>query len=292
MPGAALARAQLAPQPCLLDEHSFEISCRDADRLGGIAGLVPPGTAVSITHLASESDDARIAAARKVRALGFVPVPHVAARRIPSEAALHDFLAGLRAEAQVDRLFIIAGDTPRPVGPFDDALAVIAGGHLGAHGIEAVGIGGYPEGHPQIAGDALSEAMRRKLASLADQGIAAEIVTQFAFDAAPITAWLARLRDSGIEAPVRLGVPGPASVGALLRFAAHCGVGASTRVMKKYGASLTRLLSTTGPDRLYGELARTVVPGVHGRVGIHLYSFGGLQKMAAWAHANAPWSGR
>lgn len=292
MPGAALARAELAQQPSLLEDYSFEISCRDADRLGGIAGLVPAGTAVSITHLASESDDARIAAARKVQALGFVPVPHVAARRIPSEAALHHFLAGLRAEAQVDRLFVIAGDTPRPVGPFDEALAVIAGGRLAEHGIKAVGIGGYPEGHPKIADDALSEAMRRKLDSLAGQGIAAEIVTQFAFDAAPITAWLARLREGGVEAPVRLGVPGPASVGALLRFAAHCGVGASTRVMKKYGASLTRLLSTTGPDRLYDELTQTVSPYVHGRVGIHLYSFGGLQKMAEWAHANAPRSER
>jgi methylenetetrahydrofolate reductase (NADPH) len=58
------------------------------------------------------------------------------------------------------------------------------------------------------------------------------VVTQFSFDAEPVLAWLEQVRKAGIHALVRVGVPGPASVKRLLAFAARCGVGASTKVMK------------------------------------------------------------
>jgi methylenetetrahydrofolate reductase (NADPH) len=58
--------------------------------------------------------------------------------------------------------------------------------------------------------------------------------------------------------------------------------------MAKYGASITRLLNTAGPDRLYADLADGISPAVHGGVAIHLYPFGGLRKMAEWAHGHVP----
>jgi methylenetetrahydrofolate reductase (NADPH) len=94
--------------------------------------------------------------------------------------------------------------------------------------------------------------------------------------------WLAKLRDGGIAAPVRIGVPGPASVKTLLRFAARCGVGASASVMAKYGVSITKLLNTAGPDALIAELAASIDPARHGEVVLHFYPFGGLAKTAQW----------
>jgi methylenetetrahydrofolate reductase (NADPH) len=85
----------------------------------------------------------------------------------------------------------------------------------------------------------------------------------------------------GIEAPVRIGVPGPAGIKTLLRFAAHCGVGASASVMAKYGVSLTRLLGTAGPDKLIDDFARGIGPE-HGAVRLHFYPFGGLTKTVEW----------
>lgn len=269
----------------LLDGYSFEISAKDADRLADNRPLVPAGTLVSITYLPTETDAARIAAARAVRELGLVPMPHIAARRVPSQASLDALLGALADEAGVDRLFVIAGDLAAPVGPFGDALAVIAALPGRVHALRTIGIAGYPEGHPQIAAAALERAMCDKLATLAGQGLTAEIMTQFAFSADPLLAWLDRLRRDGVTARVRLGLPGPASVATLLRFAARCGVGTSARVMAKYGASLTRLLNTAGPDRLHAELARGTDPGRHGPVALHLYPFGGLRKMAEWAQA-------
>jgi methylenetetrahydrofolate reductase (NADPH) len=108
------------------------------------------------------------------------------------------------------------------------------------------------------------------------------VVTQFGFDAEPILAWLAQLREANVHGLVRVGVPGPANVKTLLRFAARCGVGASTKVMSKYGVSITRLLTTAGPDALIEDLARGLSPARHGEVLLHFYPFGGLKTTAEW----------
>jgi hypothetical protein len=49
----------------------------------------------------------------------------------------------------------------------------------------------------------------------AGTGLLVHIVTQFGFAAAPIRAWIARLRDQGIDHKVRIGFAGPATLAAL-----------------------------------------------------------------------------
>ena len=61
-------------------------------------------------------------------------------------------------EADVRRLLVIGGDVDAP-GPLPDALSVIQKGRLREAGIEEIGIGAYPEGHPRIpSGQAGSRA--------------------------------------------------------------------------------------------------------------------------------------
>ena len=70
----------------------------------------------------------------------------------------------------------------------------------------------------------------------------------------------------------------------LLAFAARCGVGASTSVLKKYGISVTNLLGSAGPDKLVNAFAKGLGPE-HGKVRLHFYPFGGLTKTLEWVHA-------
>ena len=223
-----------------------------------------------------------MAAAKLARSYGFHPRPHISARRIGSEQELESFLADLAREAQIDRAFVVAGDLAQPAGPYFDALAVIGSGLLAKHGVRHVGISGYPEGHPDLPAEKLWQALRDKQRALTDLGHSYDIVTQFGFDAKPVLDWLTQLRDSGIVAPVRIGVPGPATVKTLLRFAARCGVGASASVMAKYGVSITQLVTTAGPDALVAELAGSIDPAKHGEVHLHFYPFGGFAKTAQW----------
>ena len=266
----------------LLDNYSLEMTAKDVPQLEEAADIIPPGTKIAVTFLPNEDFPRRVAAAARVRQLGFVPVPHISARRLKSQAELEQFLAALQREAAIDRAFVVAGDPPRPEGPYTDALAVISTGLLGKYGVTRVGISGYPEGHPEIGSEKLWQAKREKLAAILSMGHDFAVVTQFGFEAGPILSWLGELRKANVHGLVRVGVPGPASVKTLLRFAARCGVGASASVMSKYGVSITRLLTTAGPDELIRDLARGLDAAKHGEVHLHFYPFGGLKATAEW----------
>jgi methylenetetrahydrofolate reductase (NADPH) len=267
----------------LVEGYSLEMTAKDVDALEQAAHLIPPGTSISVTYLPGDRLDSRVAAVKRVQALGFVPMPHFSARRMGSEEEFLEYLTLLECEVGIQKAFVVAGDPPVPQGPYEDALAVIRTGLLVRHGVRTVGISGYPEGHPQISDEKLWTALREKHDAIVAMGQQVEIITQFGFDPEPVLSWLDRVRDMGIEAPVKIGVPGPASVKTLIRFAARCGVGASSKVMSKYGISITQLLKSAGPNKLLAEFAEELDPSRYGEVVVHFYPFGGLARTADYA---------
>lgn len=264
-----------------IETCSFEIGAKAMPALRAEAARITPGTTISIPYLASEDDDARLAAARTVHALGFAPMPHLSARRITSQAALGRFLDRAVGEAGVERCLLIAGDLSTPVGPFADSASIIETGLLERAGIRSVGVGGHPEGHPVMTRDAQWLTLERKCRSIEERGMAPLIITQFAFDADVVLAWLDELRARGIAHPVLIGVPGPASIARLVRYAAMCGVSASASMLSRYGISLGRLLGTAGPDVFVDRLVNGLREA-HGPVSPHLFPFGGVAQSVEW----------
>jgi methylenetetrahydrofolate reductase (NADPH) len=259
------------------------MTAKDVSALEKAAPLIPQGTKIPVTFLPGEDFPSHVAAARRVKDLGFLTIPHISARRIQSQAELEGVLSDLQEQLGTDHAFVVAGDPPQPMGSYEDALAIIKSRLPARYGIRRVGISGYPEGHPDIGNDKLWQAKRDKLDALRDGGHDFAVVTQFTFDAEPVLRWIEQERDAGIDALIRIGIPGPASIKRLLGFAARCGVGASTKVMSKYGLSMTKLLTTTGPDVLVRDLAAGIDPARHGDVLLHIYPFGGLHSTAQWA---------
>ncbi|WP_250029974.1 methylenetetrahydrofolate reductase [Paractinoplanes maris] len=262
----------------LLDDYSLEMTGKDVDELTAARDLLAAGTRVNITFLGSEDLSLRLRAAAAVRAQGFTPVPHISARRLSSRAELADFLGALHRAGAADNVFVAGGD-PDPHGPFDDALSVIESGLLEPHGVRRVGVAGYPEGHPRIPDPVLWLTLTGKLAALRSRGLAAEVITQFGFDADPVLDWIATVRERGIDAPIRVGVPGPAGLRRLVRYAARLGVATSAGLAQRYGADL---LATAGPDDFLRALATDYHPDRHGQVKLHFYTFGGLRATARW----------
>ncbi|MBT2187030.1 methylenetetrahydrofolate reductase [Sphingobium nicotianae] len=265
----------------LFTDYSLEITPKDVEALQNAAHMIPQGTLISCTFLPGAEFEDRVVAARAIQDLGFKPVPHISARRLLTKDDLNRFLDMLAAQISLKHVFVIAGDPSEPLGPYDDALAVISSGTLKEYGIEHVGISGYPEGHPDITNETLAKAMHDKVAALKDQGIDYSIMTQFGFDADPVLDWLKQIRGEGIDGPVRIGLAGPASIKTLLRFAARCGVGTSAKVVKKYGLSITSLIGSAGPDPVIADLIPALGPE-HGKVHLHFYPFGGLVKTNEW----------
>jgi methylenetetrahydrofolate reductase (NADPH) len=256
---------------------SLEATRPNAGEIAALADLLPPGTPVYFSAVPTIEPPELIAAAALLRKSGLEPVVHIAARRIRGAADLQNLLASLHGEADVRRLLVIGGDVDT-AGPFADALAVIQKGRLREAGIEEIGIGGYPEGHPHIAPDRLESALDQKIAAARAAGLRVAIVSQFSFSPEHILAWLKRLRACGIAVPVKVGMAGPASLTALLRYAKRCGVSASVRgLMSGAGAGL---LGNVGPDRIIEtlSLARDL-----GDTAAHYFSFGGAVETARYA---------
>lgn len=283
----ALTRTDMIHPPLsrLLDGYSLEMTIKDGEALMRTAPNLVPGTSMAIAFLPGEALEDRIETARLVRELGFEPKVHLPARRIESEGQLATLLSRLASAAQMKQVLVIAGDTDRAAGPYADSLSVIETGLLETHGIDVVSIGGHPEGHPDMNRDDCWGWLERKIDAVGARGMAAHVVTQFAFDSDAMLGWLAEMRARGLRAPVALGVPGPAGIKRLLSFAARCGVGASASVLRKYGISLGQLLGSAGPDRLVDSIEAVFDPASHGPASLHFYPFGGLGKTAEWIAA-------
>jgi methylenetetrahydrofolate reductase (NADPH) len=273
MPDVARVRAMTG----FARRFSLEATRPDGAEIDRLAAILPRGTEVYVTAVPTVGPRELIDIAARLRRAGLEPVAHIAARRLPNAEFLQSLLAGLCDEAGLRRLLVIGGDVDA-AGPYADALAVIQKGGLRGAGIEEIGIGAYPEGHPRIPPGRLEASLDEKIASAVALGLRAHIVSQFSFSAERIIAWLKLLRTCGIALPVKVGLAGPTSVPALIRYARRCGVNASLRGLMSGAAS--GLIGHVGPSRIIEALAET--EGL-GDIAPHYFSFGGTIETARFA---------
>lgn len=260
---------------------SIELSPRDEFAGPKLRDLFDPGTTVFVTHPPSATYADIVAASARLRRAGFVVVPHIVARRFAGYAEASDFLQHVVAEAGVTQVLLLGGDTPRPMGPFHSALALLATGLVERLGIAAVSFAGYPEGHPHIDSAALQSALQAKLELARQRGLAASVVTQFGFEAQPIQRWIAARRAEGITCPIHIGLAGPATVATLAKYAVRCGIGASWRALTHGHAAIARILTEANPDTLIDALVAGEDPSAP-IDGFHIFTFGGARRTAAW----------
>jgi methylenetetrahydrofolate reductase (NADPH) len=270
----------------LMREATVEMSWHDVGELARCTRLLAPGTPVFASHLPNQSWRQTIETCVTIRGLGFEPVPHIPVRRLADRAELERVAAELAREARVERVLLIAGDTAQPLGPFRATLDALATGVLAAHGMRRLFVAGHPEGHPVLSDDELRRAEREKLAYAAVHGFELAFLTQFFFEAAPFLRWARMLRAQGIGQRLIAGLAGPARASTLFKYAVRCGVGASIRALGARPAQLTRLVGERDPEPIIRAIAAERAAG-SADLGIHLFSFGGLERTCAWLHALA-----
>jgi methylenetetrahydrofolate reductase (NADH) len=264
-------------QPAFASRFSVEATRPTVYEIALLRDVLPAGNEVYLTAVPKLTADELSTAAKRVRDAGLEPVVHIAARLLPDAKTLADLLARLRGDADVRRLLVIGGDAAQ-AGPFPDALSIVQKGRLREAGIEEIGIGAYPEGHPSIPADRLEAALDAKTAAAKAQGLKVNIASQFSFDPDAILGWLKKLRACGIDLPVKVGMVGPTSVTGLMRFGRRCGVSAS--ILGLISGNVTSLLGHVGPDNILQKLSGA--EGL-GDAAPHYFSFGGTVETARYA---------
>jgi methylenetetrahydrofolate reductase (NADPH) len=266
----------------LFADFSLGLAWKERGDLDRVAPLIPPGTRIHVGFRDTEDMLRRVAVVRTVWRSGFVPVPVIAARRLASEEMLREYLAALANKT--DSVLVVGGDPALPRGPYPDAESVIGSGLLEAHGITRVGVAGHPGGHPAVADDVLWSALLGKTGLMKERELAGGVVTQFGFDASQALAWIAAARDRGIDLPLRIGVPGPATARKLRAYADLCGVSVTESAAREYG--LTGTADAVPPARFISALTSGYDPGRHGAVTLHFNTFAGIAVTAKWISAS------
>jgi methylenetetrahydrofolate reductase (NADPH) len=271
----------IAQITALMSGFSIEATRPSAADIAALS-VLRRGARVYLSAVPHRPADEALAAAVQIRAAGLEPVPHIAVRNFASVAALDSFLAALNGEAGVETVLVIAGDRAE-CGPFRRALDVIDNGVLRRRGIRSIGVAGYPQGHPRIGNDELNRALADKIAAAEAIGLSVEIVSQFCFDAGAILDFVARVRSFGFEHRVRIGLAGPTSLTALMRYASRCGVRASAQGLARRSGLMRQMFALATPD----DLIRTLADGGPAEIVPHFFSFGGIPGTARWATAVA-----
>lgn len=270
----------------VMDEVSLEATPKQLQSDLSALKRLKPGTRVYLPYLKGNALADSVEPAKRLAAMGLHPVPHVSARALKNHDDLKSLLE-LHQEAEVDTLLLIAGDLDTPAGPFASTLQVLDTDLLHRYGIKRLAVAGHPEGHPFVASNALADALRAKQVYAGETSTEMWIVTQFVFQADAAIAYEAHLRDLGVELPVHLGVPGPATMKTLLTYALQCGVGVSARMLAKRPGT-ARLFGRWQPDGVIKDLAAHQTLEPKSLIsGLHLFPFGGLLAALDWLERTA-----
>lgn len=264
---------------CLADlirDISYEVTpLRGTEK--AVLANVPTGVPLTVTVTEARGMDATIGLTERLLGHGYAVAPHLAARLFATTGHVEDVLGRLGA-AGARSVFVIAGDMPRPAGPFPDAFALLETMHALGNPFDDIGVGGYPEGHANLAPEAIDLALKQK------SPLATHIITQICFHADTTATWAARVAAAGIDLPVRVGMPGPVNRQKLARISAGLGLGQSARFLRNQHRLLWRLLLPGGyrPTRLARRIG-TAVPKVASNIrGLHIFTFNELRGTELW----------
>lgn len=269
---------------------SIEVSPKQAVESKDLPGLFPEGTSVYLTDIGTEPLDTLIGAAKRLRDLGYEPVPHFAARRIISKDLLETRIRRSALEAGVKDVLIIGGGVPKPLGEFASAMDLINSGLLEKYGITRIAVAGHPEGSPDFNDEVALQALRLKQEYADRTGSQLRLVTQFGFAPDKFISWSEKLKEQGITLPVHIGVAGPAKVTTLIKYAALCGVGNSIAYLRKNALSLTALATRHSPESVVAPIEEFCKGNPDSAIRqIHVFPFGGLVKSAEWLQERHTW---
>jgi methylenetetrahydrofolate reductase (NADPH) len=266
-------------------DYSIEITPHDAEKLDAIRAELAPGAAVYVAHPPGVPIDDIVTLAGRVQKLGLTATPHVIARKLESREQLERALARCQ-ELGIRNALCVAGDISADKPAFNSSLEVLETGLFSKYGFRNVGVAGHPEGSKAIGEERVEQALRGKAAFAANADFNLYFATQFGFEPQPFIDWEAATNAKGIKMPIHVGMPGPASLRQLAKFAMLCGVGASMRMLTTRTSAMANLLSTQAPDEMVTALAKHRGANSQSRFQkVHFFAFGGVVKTARWANA-------
>ena len=268
-----------------LNDFSIEVTPNAAKKIDSFSDYLNPGTFIYIAHIEGTPIEEIVETAKKITEQGFKAMPHFPARIIKDKNTLADWISMYQNEAGVENALLIAGGANKPYGDFDSSIQLIESELFDKAGFKNLHIAGHPEGSKEIdpdgsttnVDDALS--WKNEFSKKTDASMA--ITTQFCFDSKSVIEWANKIKKSGIDIPVHIGIAGPAKLQTLLRYSIECGVGASIKILQKRAKDITKLLLPYKPNQIIRELAEYKAANPDFNIKkVHFFPLGGIKKVS------------
>ena len=267
---------------------SIEVTPTGATKIESFRDCLNESTKVNVTFLPGTDPADTIAVCERLHNDGMKPVPHLAARSLRNADQLDELLTAYTSRCGVEEVLCIGGGVDDPVGDFTATMEVLKTGLIQKHGIRHIGVAGHPEGSPDISDDEIAEALGAKNDLAKAEGLDLYIETQFCFEADIVLDWESRVRAAGNTLPIRIGIPGPATIKTLFRFAQISGIGPSMRFVAKQAKNVAKLMTVQSPHLLIAGLAEGMAADRDCLIRhFHFYPFGGFARTATYAGAIA-----
>jgi methylenetetrahydrofolate reductase (NADPH) len=227
---------------------------------------------VSVTYGAGGSTRERTAQVSEIlrSEFGFTVMPHLTcvghSRAELSDVADRIYDGGFR------NIMTLRGDPPKgetTFTPYKDGLRYasdLVGLLKQAHADLCLGVGGYPERHPEATSLEIDlENLKRKVDAGADF-----ITTQLFFDNAVYFRFVERCRSAGISVPIVPGIMPVLSLKQIQRFTSMCGATLPAKLITRLEAAAenSEVVETLGIDWALNQIRELLAQGAPG---YHLY---------------------
>jgi methylenetetrahydrofolate reductase (NADPH) len=259
---------------------SIEISPEEVQTFAPDQNIIPRGSRVFVPHIKGKPLSLQVEAAKTLKQMGYVPVPHFGARNYDSDKEYIDHLQA-HARNGIQHALFVGGNPLVSAGALLRAEQLLGHPALGDTPIRVAFIAAYPEGHPGISDGALRRAFEQKRLLCRERGLAVRAISQFAFDGRAIGSWVKSVHSEFPDLSVHVGIAGVTSLPKLIKFAAKCGVGASLALLRQPAGKLLSVLTDHDPAGVVRGIEESY-PVPVGPLSLHFFPFGGWKKTLDW----------
>ena len=264
-----------------VNDFSVEVTPKVLKKNKHLIQNLPKNTHIYIAHIEGFKTSDMISTAKEIANLGFIPVPHIAARQIKDKESLADLIKAYKNESGVSEALLIAGSNKNVYGKFESSLQLINTGLFDSN-FKRIYFAGHPEGNKDIEASSVtlndSLSLKGNFSNITDAEVV--LTTQFCFDDQKVIDWANQLVIDGINLPVHIGVAGPTKLSNLMKYLIDCGVGPSIKILEDNLLGVGKLLSNYSPSIFLDSLASQISLSANTNIKkVHFYPFGGIKEL-------------
>ena len=265
----------------VLDDFSVEVTPKVLKKNIQLIQKLPKKTHIYIAHIDGFDINEIINSAKDISDLGFIPVPHIAARQIKNRQSLEDLLKAYKNESEVSEVLLIAGSTKKVYGDFDSSIDLIQTG-LFDSSFKSIYFAAHPEGNQDIDASRISLkdslGLKSNFSDITDAKVI--LTTQFCFDDQKVLDWANSLIKEGINLPIHIGAVGPTNLTSLMKYSIDCGVGPSIKILEDNISGSGKLSTNYSPSIFLNTLASKISLNSNTNIQkVHFYPFGGIKEL-------------